>query len=153
MSYDFIPWVYIYRSNHCLFIDKQALSPDHWAYDYILDIKTEEFKLDSFNSRPANVKLPNCLLKQDVQLCDYYSIKHNDHPIVYDNIALSFPRNGKQTSLIPLNMVLGHDQLLLQIKTYESSLEFDKPLFSLDKADLLAWYQTTKKRPHLTIIK
>jgi hypothetical protein len=50
-------------------------------------------------------------------------------------------------------MVLGHDQLLLQIKTYESSLEFDKPLFSLDKADLLAWYQTTKKRPHLTIIK
>jgi len=150
---DFIPWVYLYRSDISFMVNKDALPSDHWALDFIMDIDEEEFILQTYNERSPTSNTPSFFSKYNVNLCDYYTITHKGDPLVIDNIAVAHPANNNGSLLFPINVKAGDDHILRQVKTYEVNLKHDQKEYSEDKKSLLKWVQIIKKRRAFSIVK
>lgn len=150
---NFVPWVYMYRSDICFMVNKEVLPSGHWALEYIMELDEEEFKVQGYNGRPPTSKAPVLFNRYDINVCDYYTIVHKDETLIIDNIAVAYPGTKKGILLFPLGVRIGDDQILRQVKTYEVNLKHDQLGYGLDKELLLKWVQTTKKRRAFTIVK
>jgi hypothetical protein len=150
---NFIPWLYLYRSNISFMVQKESLPAGHWALDYIMDLDDEEFIIQTYNQRSPTSTTPSFFKKYDVNLCDYYTITHKCEHLLIDNIAVAHSENKNGKLLFPMNVGAGDDQILRQVKTYEVNLSHGRHSYNVDKKRLLKWVQTTKKRRAFSIVK